>query len=370
MRLADVSGLRDNNLNLLRMMAALAVLFGHSFALLRQPEPWGGRWGVTPGTVAVDIFFIISGMLVCGSLVSKQSFSDYLCARILRIFPALAVMLLLTVLVLGPCFTQLSLTAYFLAPETLNYLVKCLSLYNGVAYVLPGVFAHNPYPYAVNGSLWTLPFEIRMYLILLFCWCVLSVLKQSRIKAFRYLLLSIAVFACVMVFFRHFFPPGASLMDSRMAEKMQFERLLFMFFCGASIYVLSDKIVLKHTALYLLLPLLISSVFVSKDLFFALYTLSLAYVVVCLAYLPSGMLRKYNAMGDYSYGVYIYAFPVQQAVAALWPGIMVWQMALLSTLVTLLLAVISWHVIEKPALSLKQVTVAWMRTLPARLNLS
>ena len=159
-------------------------------------------------------------------------------------------------------------------------------------------------------------------------------------------------------------------MDSRMAEKMQFERLLFMFFCGASIYVLSDKIVLKHTALYLLLPLLISSVFVSKDLFFALYTLSLAYVVVCLAYLPSGMLRKYNAMGDYSYGVYIYAFPVQQAVAALWPGIMVWQMALLSTLVTLLLAVISWHVIEKPALSLKQVTVAWMRTLPARLNLS
>jgi peptidoglycan/LPS O-acetylase OafA/YrhL len=92
-----------------------------------------------------------------------------------------------------------------------------------------------------------------------------------------------------------------------------------------------------------------------------LYHLSIAYLVVSIAYLPAGWLRRYNSVGDYSYGVYIYAFPVQQAVAALFPGIAVWCMVMASGFVTILLAVFSWHKIEKPAMALKPVAVSRLR---------
>ncbi|MES2039972.1 MAG: acyltransferase [Pseudomonadota bacterium] len=351
MRLSECIGSRDNNLNLLRMVAALAVLIGHSFALLAQPEPWGALTGMTPGSVAVDVFFIVSGMLVTGSLVNKQSVIDYVCARALRIFPALICMLLLTVFVLGPYFSNLPLTVYFSAAETWQYLLKCASLLSGVSYVLPGVFAQNPYPYAVNGSLWTMPYEIKMYLLLLVFWSGLVLLKKKRLQILRYLIPTITLLAAMLVFVRHFY----------LHDDSQFTRLLFMFFSGASLFMLKEKLVLTRRLFYPLLLLVLTTAFISKPLFFSLYNLTIAYLVACVAYLPAGRLRAYNSVEDYSYGVYIYAFPVQQAIAALFPGIAVWSMVMASGFVTMLLAVFSWHKIEKPALALKSATVSRLR---------
>jgi len=101
MLLSDYANNKDNNFNLIRLLAAVAVLFGHSYALLRLDEPLAVSLHTSLGSIAVDIFFIASGYLVGGSLLFKQSLRDYFLARILRIYPALIVMLLLTVFGLG-----------------------------------------------------------------------------------------------------------------------------------------------------------------------------------------------------------------------------------------------------------------------------
>ncbi|MFZ6658206.1 acyltransferase family protein [Undibacterium sp. TJN19] len=353
---------RDNNLNLIRIIAALAVLAGHGFALLGQSEPWGELTGMTPGSIAVDVFFILSGLLVTASLVSRKNPLEYICARGLRIFPALVVMLVLTVFVLGMYFTSLPVTTYLSAPQTSTYFFRCASLLDDVAYTLPGVFVHNPYPHAVNGSLWTLTHEVKMYILLLVFWCGIDrlfALESRRVRAFRFLIMSVAVLAGILFFTRHFL----------VGEVNQFAKLPFLFFSGASAYLFKEKLFLSSRFFYALLGLMVVSVILGKQVFFIVYFLGIAYLAIYLAYAPAGVVRKYNGVGDYSYGVYIYAFPVQQSIAALFPGMAVFAMIMLSGVFTLMLAVLSWHLIEKPALAVKEAAVISMRHLTGRFSL-
>ena len=162
MKLSLLSQGRDNNFNLIRAVAALGVLVTHGFALsigTGDAEPFRESFGITLGTIAVDIFFITSGFLVTSSMLNRKRAMDFIWARVLRIFPALFAMLLITVFVLGPIFTTRSLTSYLMDHSTLTYLTKNSLLFTDIAYTLPGVFESNPYKRAVNGSLWTMPFE-------------------------------------------------------------------------------------------------------------------------------------------------------------------------------------------------------------------
>ena len=158
MRLSQVSRGRDNNLNLLRVLAAAAVLVSHAYPITRGPEaeePLHNLTGFTLGTVAVYVFFVVSGFLIAKSFEGSKGVLDWSAARVLRLFPGLFVALALTVLVLGPIVTTLPLAAYFADPATLAYLPQNLALI-AQRFDLPGVFVGNPYPSAVNGSLWTL----------------------------------------------------------------------------------------------------------------------------------------------------------------------------------------------------------------------
>lgn len=132
-------------------------------------------------------------------------------------------------------------------------------------------------------------------------------------------------------------------------------RLSFMFFSGATAYVLKDWIRLSGVASMFLLAVLAVLAFSSLEqrLFYPVYALSLAYLLLCLAYLPGGGIRRFNGFGDYSYGIYIYAFPVQQAVVASLPGVSVAQLFLVSGGITLVLAMLSWHLLEQRALNFK-----------------
>lgn len=170
MKLSNFTEGKDNNFNLIRIVAALAVLVTHSFALAigtGDAEPFRNTLGMTMGAIAVDVFFITSGFLVTGSLFTRQSAIEFIWARSLRIFPALLVMLVLTVFVLGVYFTSLPVDSYLRNSMTHRYFLSCATLVAGITYNLPGVFEGNPYKSAVNGSLWTMPYEIKMYLILL-----------------------------------------------------------------------------------------------------------------------------------------------------------------------------------------------------------
>lgn len=134
--------------------------------------------------------------------------------------------------------------------------------------------------------------------------------------------------------------------------------LFFMFFSGASFYVLKEHITLSRLFFWIFVIALLLSAIANKHAFFVVYALTIAYVLFYIAYVPSGRIRKYNQMGDYSYGVYIYAFPIQQSVAALVPGASVLSMLSISASATFLLAALSWYLLERRALGLKGLCVS------------
>lgn len=357
MKLSNYSQGRDNNFNLIRIVAALAVLVGHSFPLAigtGAVEPLGESLGMSMGSIAVDVFFITSGFLVTSSLLNRQSTIEFIWARALRIFPALLVMLFLTVFVLGVFFTSLPTLTYLSLPETYIYLAKCATLITGVVYNLPGVFDSNPYKNAVNGSLWTMPHEVRMYAILAAVWFALRIIPKLRLTAFQTVIVAFAFVAGIYVLASHFFPLPQAI----------FARLFFMFFVGATFYVLREYIVLSR-GLFWLFVIGLSVATGDKHAFFVVYVFAIAYILFYLAYVPSGLIRRYNQLGDYSYGIYIYAFPIQQSVAALIPGVSVPQMILISAAATILLATLSWHFLERRALSLKAHYIGHTRRLLA-----
>ncbi len=327
----------------MRMLAAMMVLASHAFAIATgdvTQEPLRLWLGVTPGTIAVDIFFIISGLLVTQSVVRHASAYTFARARFLRVWPGLIVAISLTVFALGPMFTRLSLTDYATDWRTWRYLADNLFVVHRTSWALPGVFADNPLPDTINGSLWTLRYEVRAYGYLLLAWWVAH--KFGRDKCLEWLILAIA-FVCMT---SHLLALRTGSVESSNW------RLYAMFATGGALYMFRSRVPLA-TPWGLLGLLALGASLASSTAFGYVYSLALPYVVVWLAYAPAGLLGNYSRMGDYSYGTYIYAFPVQQAVAALWPAVGVASMFGTSLAITLVFAFLSWHLIEKPAMTWK-----------------
>lgn len=346
--LGDVVWSRDNNLNLIRFLAASAVLFTHSYALSlgqRDAEPLRLLLGMTPATIAVDVFFLISGFLVTASLQRKPQVRSFLAARALRILPGLLVMLLLTVFVAGPLLSTLGAAGYLAEPQVYRYFLKCASLVFGVEYLLPGVFTANPHGAAVNGSLWTLPHEVRCYLTLAVLWLLLHHLGPRGGRWVAWAATGLAAVGLLAV-----------AQALHQGERLPTVPLMYtMFAMGSAAYFHRERLVLHGglgAAALLLLVLLAGRVPLAA--YWLVYVLLLPYGVFCLAYLPGGWLRGYNRLGDYSYGIYIYAFPVQQFVVARAEGIGPWGVTALAFPVVLLAAVLSWHGVESRALALRR----------------
>lgn len=352
--LADCLGGRDNNFNLIRFVAAAAVLLTHSYAALGidpHAEPMRHFTEKSFGGMAVDAFFIISGFLVTGSLLSRQNALHFLAARVLRIYPALVPVNVLTVFVLGLVFTTFAWRDYFADPRTYAYLIKNTLLFSGISFQLPGVFEGHAIKGGVNGSLWTLYYEVRLYGLLLLTWVVLAVLtRQSRERKVAAVLGAVAVLAV-----------GTHLYNRHAGLDEHASRLYFMFFSGTLYYLLRARIVLSGHVFLAALGLFLFGVFF-RPAFFLSYHLLLPYIVLYLAYIPDGWVRLYNRLGDYSYGFYIYAFPIQQTVVALNPGVSLAGMLASAFPVTLFFAILSWHLVEKKALGR---TARWKKP-PAR----
>lgn len=329
---------RDNNYNLIRLIAAMAVLFGHSYALSPRPgirDPmtllFPGTWS---GALAVDTFFLISGLLVCASVVRSSSIRRYFKARILRLMPALLVCLILSVFVLGPSMTTLPAGEYFSAAKTWGFLFDNALLVKP-NYWLPGVFENHPNN-AVNGSLWTLPAEARLYLLLGIAGLLWITRRQWTAN------LALAILTLIALFL----PDSLPLVS----DNPKYFRLAAFFATGVFFFINRKIIPLNLTVLAVLLVATILTR--SFEYGHIVRGLSLCYLIICFAYLPKLGWPKW--MGDYSYGLYIYAFPCQQLAWAAVPDTLPIQNSLLALSFCLPLAVCSWHFIEKPALALKE----------------
>jgi len=341
MRLNEVFGSRANNFNLLRLIAASLVLGTHSFTVVTgdaDNEPLRLSLGITWGAIAVDIFFVVSGLLVTSSMRRSDSAIDYSVARALRILPGLFAALVVTGLVASAMFYRtLDVT------ELVWYVFRNTFPFGEMPDRIAGIFVGNPAGPGFNASLWTLPVELRMYRNVLLIWLLSFLLLKRRRLAFDCMIVAAAAYFLA----RHLaFPSYATIEASP-------SRLQMMFFVGAAALVLARYIRLSWIAVGAVVAAIVAAS-LQRSAFYVVYSLGLWYVVLCLAYLPRGKVLSFNRLGDYSYGVYIYAWPVQQMVISVWPGIGVAAHIVVSAVIVLGLSVVSWHVVESPALQLKK----------------
>jgi peptidoglycan/LPS O-acetylase OafA/YrhL len=348
---------RDNNFNLCRMLAAISVLISHAYVLSLGPrttEPLTNILGMSLGEVAVITFFVISGFFVSQSFDRKRSFTDFWVARILRIYPGLALVLLLTVLLLGPFLTTLSITSYFSDPATFTYLPRNLSL-KYLQYDLPSVFQDNPYPIATNGSLWTLFYEVSCYGLVAIVG-ILGLTARGLYFAVLLVVYSVGYFLLKIV-------GQAALQHHGML--LHFHELTLPFLIGMAFYRFRNLLPLSGTGCVLGIAAAGAAYTGAGPWFREVFILSWCYLVFAFGFLSFRPLKIYNRLGDYSYGMYIYAFPIEQTVVSGWPGVSALGLMAISFPMTLIFAVLSWHMLERPFLAMRPAVSAWLDTLLA-----
>ncbi len=326
-----------NNFDFLRIGAAYMVLFSHQYSLTGQPQPALGGYQ-TLGGLALNIFFTISGFLVVQSWEQDPHPLRFAARRFLRIWPGLAAMGLVVVLVWAPLLTTVDLKAYFTDPQTRKFLSL---LWLSFEYRLPGVFASNPLPF-INGSLWTLAVEARWYLFLL----IFGVLGLVR---FRIALLAIWMMMAVNYFFLY----DVENVTRHGGDRWWNTELGLFFMSGLCLYRFRDVWQPRAMGSLAVLGLLCVGLFLAHYRY-ASFTLATAAMVIAFGCRSTPYLRQAGRFGDPSYGVYIYAFLVQQTVIALTGNALGIALGfMVSAAVTALVGFASWHLVEQPALRLK-----------------
>jgi peptidoglycan/LPS O-acetylase OafA/YrhL len=331
---------RSNNFDALRLLAAVSVIFSHSFLLAegrQDHEPLmlltGGQSIL--GIVGVFVFFVISGFLVTQSFETTASSWRFAAKRALRIYPGLAVCILLCALALGPLVTSLPPRAYVASPGVYDFLFSNLALnveHNG----LPGVrFTGFAVGDIVDGPLWSLPCEVVMYGLVL----GLGALRLLRLPV----LMPLLALGLACLWF-----------DTAMSPYFigSVGWLLAFFVAGMILYKLRGTRVFDgRVALAALAGLVLS---VPLGCFLLLFPLFGAYLVLYVALDRRLPVIPAARFGDLSYGLYIYGWPVQQALLYASGGrLSWWQLFPLALAATAALAFLSWHLVEEPALRLK-----------------
>lgn len=338
-RVSDRLTTRNNNFDALRLTVAILVVCVHSYALSGSAPRGSMIYNQHWSTLVVGVFFIISGFLVTSSWFNRRSLGSFLKARALRIFPGLGAVVVIAAFIMGPLVTTLPLAAYLRAPQTWFYLSN-VTLY-GVNYLLPGVFAHNPYPAFVNGSLWTLEYEFTCYLV------VAALGRTGCLNALT--VGSLFLMSIIGTSVRAGF--GQSIYGFAPFYAVQFS---MYFFAGSILYFLREIIPLdgRLALCATIAPLLVTAYGGVPGISFVF---CVSYLVMYLAFAP--WLRTaslFHRIGDFSYGLYVVAFPVQQVLAWAYHGhIGLWRMLAFSLSISLALAVLSWYGIEKKVLAFK-----------------
>lgn len=335
---------RDNNFDAFRIAAALCVIVGHSFALT-------GRYGEAPTLggvhleyLGVSVFFVISGFLITGSWERSRSVGQYVSSRALRIAPLLFLVILLSTFVMGPLVT--TAPGYFTDPETWRYLINLVLL---PADGLPGVFDGNPYPGVVNGSVWTLRAEVICYLVVLLLGLLPRMPQLIGFGLFTAGSIVLIAFEPVIVASSNVSAAGGTWV---------------YFAIAALVRLLVPRSALRPGIAGIALLAWVVVALVAPSAAIPLLWLVLPYVVLSVGLASTPGVRRAARFGDLSYGLYLWAFPVQQLVV-LFFGVLPLALDIpLVAVLTALLALGSWHLLEKRALDAR-LRLPWFRE-PAR----
>lgn len=302
--LASKSKGRDNNLGLIKMVAAFAVIYSHCFALCLGPDAASylsvfTAGHLSPGGIAVGLFFLFGGFYIAKSCESHPKAGDFFSLRLIRILPPLVLVVVLCVFIVGPCFTSIPVLDYFRESGTYAYLLNAVMI---LQHPLPGVFESNPYSSVINGPLWTLPVEFVCYIL---CYIFFRITRFDKKRAFVLSLPCAMAIVCWFVFAGDY--------------QLSVVRAVVLFYIGVLLWIYREKIVINDVlgiASFVLFGILVAF---KADLLAMLFPF--VYAMLWLTYtdrlLPiSRALSKYEV----SYGVYLWGWPVQQMLISLWPA--------------------------------------------------
>jgi peptidoglycan/LPS O-acetylase OafA/YrhL len=335
----------------LRIGLAFSVIGWHSFHIVAgEPHPLADlHFFWFPGYAVLSMFFALSGFLITASAM-RLSLGNFILNRGLRIVPALLVEVMLSAIVLGAIFTTLPLSEYFRSDGFWRYFGNVAGF---VSLTLPGVFETNP-DHSVNTSLWTIPFEIGCYILMA------GLILGKCLHRPRLVLMLCAAFGATAIVI--FLADPSSAFASGLDPRSIFvgsggSRLFISFLLGIAIYLYRFDIEYSGRAALacLLFCLLVAAVGpLPGALLNVFVTPALVYLT---AYLGVSDLPKlpFFDRGDYSYGVYLYGYPLQQTIVAVWPAhASVTVVFALAAFATTAFAMFSWHVIELPILKLRR----------------
>lgn len=321
---------RCNGFDLLRLALAVAIVAFHSYTLTHAAISGMAWQAQVAGRLVLPAFFVISGYLVAGSLDRCRGAGHFLALRALRILPALAIVVAATALVLGPLLTSLPVRGYFASPAVLAYFQNILAV---PQFGLPGLFESNLRAGVVNGALWTIQLEALCYLLL----------AALAVVARRALTPACALLLLLLLLPLHRAVPAADF--------------IACFAAGALL-----RRAARHVPLHPLggiAALAVAFGLVADPARLAWAVLPLAYGVLWLGTrkLPEAWTRA-----DYSYGLYLCAYPLQQTLLH-WRPLAWWQVLAIALPLALAAAALLWHGVERPLLARKRTLTAWCRAV-------
>ncbi|WP_082474902.1 acyltransferase family protein [Sphingomonas sp. Leaf343] len=333
-------GTFSHGFDYLRIILAVAVVLQHSivssYGGLVAGQIWGSWTRIFLAPILI-MFFGLSGFLVTGSLKKNPTATSFLTLRAVRLFPALAVEVFLSALIIGPIFTQFTLSQYFQSRYFWRYFTNILG---HIHLDLAGVFLNLPFPNVVNLSLWTIPYELECYIAIIALYIVGVVRRRWPMIPLTIALIALGTLAA----FQHWEPYWAT-------NRPLPRSLVVAFLVGVTINLYSDRVRLQRSYALIALLAMIACTFDYRTVYLA--TIPAVYIVVYLGMMHPPK-RGFIFSGDYSYGLYLFAFPIQQTYTALFPGARVWYANSAFTIVFgMIYAAFSWWCIEKPLLTRK-----------------
>lgn len=338
MRVSDILNKDNNNLNLIRLILASMVIVGHSPIL-----NGGSNYWVDPityffpfaasGPWAVNLFFFISGLVVTNSLINNRKPLQFIVARLFRIMPAFAFVVIFSAFIIGPIVSSFTYNQYFDSSTTYTYITENLLFH--VYYNLPGVFANNFYKNAVNGSLWTLAYEMSCYVILLGVFLII----RNKGKLFFNIILGI-------ILLEGFSP--YKFIFNWLGTNPEINLLPAAFALGSLLAVNAEDI--KIDQFSVLGVMLIYFFFRSSG--YANFFFNIASSITILFVAANKYFNMYRPKYDVSFGVYLWGFVVQQTLFHYTGKIYVGWHCILSLIISFALAYLTHFFIEKPGINL------------------
>lgn len=335
----------------MRLIAASLVIYGHSYAISPADSQedfisYATRGATFSGEISVVVFFFLSGALITKSAVQARTLRSYFVKRFLRIYPALVFCLLISVFIFAPIFGGITLVGIIAEPQTWRYLLQnTLQIYN--EHFIPGVYEDHP-SNALNGSLWSITLEIRLYLLV-------GLLLVFR--AFSKIKIAVVVYCTLLIVLwlgNSWLPVIGS--SNALLGSAPFPTFGAIFILGGLYFLIESKIRINWlTATFSLF--LVALIFAPYDQ--NIFRLSIFGFSIAIMMLFAGnkwIASKFRLSADYSYGVYLFGWPAEQVALSMlnkfgWGGEPL-TVTFLALGLAFSFALVSWKVVERPMLKL------------------